>query len=73
MADEIDHTHRFPGGFALEPGAAVTLYTGRGEDTDTDSGLYWGSDGAVWNNDGDTVLVTTDGGETIVDHSYTGG
>ena len=68
VSDEKDHTYSFPDGFALEPGATVTLHTGSG--TDTDSALYWGSDAAIWNNDGDTIVVTGDGGETVIEASY---
>jgi endonuclease YncB( thermonuclease family) len=70
-ADAAGHTYRFPDGFALEPGATVTLYTGSGEDTDAE--LYWGSDGAIWNNGEDRITVTTDDGETVVNRSYAGG
>ena len=38
------------------PGAAVTLFTGCGTDTDVER--YWcNSDSAVWNNGGDTVFL----------------
>ncbi|WP_135363536.1 lamin tail domain-containing protein [Halosimplex halophilum] len=67
VSDEADHTYTFPAGFALEPGETVTLRTGEGEDTaDT---LYWGSDSAVWNNGGDTVVVARDG-ETVLRYAY---
>jgi len=67
VGDAADHVYAFPDGFALEPNATVTLRTGRGEDTvDT---LYWGRDGAVWNNGGDTVSVARDG-EVVLRATY---
>ncbi|WP_436929031.1 lamin tail domain-containing protein [Halosimplex halobium] len=67
VSDEADHTYTFPDGFSLAPGETVTLRTGSGSDTaDT---LYWGSDSAVWNNGGDTVVVTRDG-ETVLRYAY---
>ncbi len=68
VRDEADRTYRFPDGFALAPNATVTLYTGSG--TDTKSTLYWGSDGAIWNNGGDRVIVTDANGTVVLDESY---
>ncbi|WP_436911904.1 lamin tail domain-containing protein [Halosimplex marinum] len=67
VSDEADHTYTFPDGFALDPGETVTLRTGSG--TDTADTLYWGSDSAVWNNGGDTVVVARDG-ETVLRYAY---
>jgi len=49
-------------------GAQVTLHTGSGSDTGSD--LYWGYGSAVWNNGGDTVTVTTNTGEVVIEESY---
>ncbi|MFB6235788.1 MAG: lamin tail domain-containing protein [Halopenitus sp.] len=68
VADETGKTYTFLEGFTLDAGATVTLHTGSG--TDTDSDLYWGRDSPVWNNDGDTVIVTTDTGEEVLRVSY---
>ncbi|WP_424004744.1 lamin tail domain-containing protein [Haloarcula salina] len=68
VEDEAEHTYRFPAGFELDPGSKVTLYTGSGADTDSE--LYWGSDAAIWNNNGDTVYVLDEDGETVVEKSY---
>jgi micrococcal nuclease len=67
VSDEADHTYTFPDGFALAPDETVTLRTGSG--TDTADTLYWGSDSAVWNNGGDTVVVARDG-ETVLRYTY---
>lgn len=68
VADEAGHTYRVPEGTTLAPGATVTLYTGSGSDS-ADS-LYWGSDAAIWNNGGDTIVVRTANGETVIRHEY---
>jgi hypothetical protein len=63
-----DHTFTFPD-LTVAPGATITLYTGSGSDTDDE--VYWGSGRAVWNNNGgDTIIVTTDDGETVIRHEY---
>ena len=61
-------TYTVPGGFTLGPGERVTLHTGSG--TDTASDLYWGQDGPVWNNGGDTVTVVDAEGDTVLEVSY---
>jgi competence protein ComEC len=63
LRDEAGHVYRFPGGFVLEPGATVTVHTGSGTDGEDD--LYWGAGGPVWNNDGDTVVVTNADGDRV--------
>lgn len=68
ISDEADHMYTVPSGVTLEPGETVTLYTGSGTDSDTE--LYWGSGSAIWNNGGDTIIVTTDTGETVLERSY---
>ncbi|WP_117592536.1 lamin tail domain-containing protein [Haloprofundus halophilus] len=68
IEDEAGHTYTVPSGFTLEPGTQVTLYTGSGTDTDTE--LYWESSSAIWNNGGDTVIVTDDAGTVVVEESY---
>ncbi|GAB3416905.1 lamin tail domain-containing protein [Haloparvum alkalitolerans] len=68
VEDEAGHSYAFPDGFTLEAGARVTLRTGSGTDTDTD--LYWGAGSPVWNNDGDTVILSDDDGERVLAVSY---
>ncbi|QLD91282.1 lamin tail domain-containing protein [Natronomonas salina] len=70
LSDQADHTYQFPSGFTLGAGDSVTIYTGSGSDTEDD--LYWGSGRAVWNNGGDTIYVTDDAGETVIEHVYDG-
>jgi len=68
VEDEADHTYAFPSGFVLDSGATVTLHTGSGADTATD--LYWESGSAIWNNGGDTVLVSDDSGDLVLEEGY---
>ncbi len=69
VADAADHTYTVPDGFTLAPNATVTLHTGNG--TDTDSDLYWEAGSPIWNNGGDTVIVTTADGEEVLREGYT--
>ncbi|MFC7254067.1 lamin tail domain-containing protein [Haloplanus litoreus] len=68
VADAAGATYTVPAGTTLAPGATLTLHTGAGTDTATD--LYWGSTRPVWNNDGDTVIVTTANGERVLTEGY---
>ncbi len=49
------HTYTFPK-FTLVAGSSVKVHTGIGNDTFTD--LYWNRASAIWNNDGDTAILT---------------
>lgn len=69
LADEADHVYYFPD-VTLEPDETVTVHTGSGSNGDGD--LYWGSGSAVWNNGGDTIIVTTDDGTTVIERTYEG-
>ena len=68
VADEAGRSYEFPSGFALDAGATVTLRTGSGTDTATD--LYWGSGSPIWNNAGDTVILSNADGERVLEVSY---
>lgn len=70
VRDEAGHEYTVPDGFTLVPGEQVTLHTGEGSDTETD--LYWGQTGAVWNNGGDTVTVVDADGAVVARRSYSG-
>nr|WP_305794599.1 lamin tail domain-containing protein [Halomarina rubra] len=67
VRDEAGHEYTF-GEVTLAPGERVTLHTGSGSDTATDR--YWGSDGPLWNNDGDTVVVETANGVEVLAERY---
>lgn len=68
VRDGAGKTYAFADGTTLAPGEAITLHTGSGTDTATDR--YWGRDGAVWNNGGDTVTVRDADGEVVAERSY---
>lgn len=68
VEDKADHTYYFPSGFTLDPGARVTLYTGSGTNSNTE--LYWGSNSAIWNNDGDTIYVYDEEGRKVIERTY---
>lgn len=56
VEDGADHVYDFPSNYTLDPGESVTLRTGQG--TNTQSDLYWGQGSPVWNNGGDTIVVS---------------
>ncbi|MFB6207800.1 MAG: lamin tail domain-containing protein [Candidatus Nanohaloarchaea archaeon] len=66
IEDEGGNAYSFPE-VELSPGATVTLYTGDGEDSDSE--LYWGTS-SVWNNDGDTATLYNSRGEEVSSESY---
>ncbi len=63
-------THRYTfADLVVQPGDAVTLFTGCGTDTATER--YWcNSDSAVWNNGGDTVFLHDPAGNIVASRSY---
>ncbi|MEZ3166296.1 lamin tail domain-containing protein [Halorubrum ejinorense] len=68
VADDAGHTYTIPDGVTIGSEATLTLRTGSGTNTETE--LYWGSGSPIWNNNGDTVIVTTDDGERVVEEQY---
>jgi micrococcal nuclease len=70
VADAAGHAYAVPEGTTLEPGATLTIRTGRGTDEPDAGVVYWGRDGAVWNNGGDTVTVRDATGATVTERSY---
>ena len=67
LSDAANNTHTFPE-FILANKTAVTLHTGPGQDNSTD--LYWGRTRAVWNNQGDTLLMRDNNGRLLLNYSY---
>ncbi len=66
--ESSSNRYRFPSGFTLDGDAPVRVYTGCGADTATD--LFWCSDGAVWNNKGDTAFLLDSNGNIVDALSY---
>ena len=67
LRDEANHEFLFPT-FVLSSGDSVKVYSGCG--TNTSSSLYWCSDRAIWNNDGDTAFLYDSKGNLIDTYSY---
>jgi len=68
VGDDDGHRYTVPEGVSLDPDATVTLHTGSG--SDGGGTLYWGADGAVWNNGGDTVIIRNASGAVVLEHRY---
>ena len=67
VMDKANNTFVFPD-FFIENKTTVTLHTGSGKDNQTD--LFWGKSRAVWNNDGDILLLLDPLRRAILNHSY---
>jgi Flp pilus assembly pilin Flp len=67
VADAVDHRYTFPR-FHLQAGASVKLHSDRGADTETD--LYWGTEGNIWNDKGDTAYLRDATGVLVDEYSY---
>ncbi len=68
LCDLARHCYRFQRGARLDAGASLSLHTGSGRD---DEGrLYWGRRQAVWNNSGDTAVLTDAEGRVRARHVY---
>lgn len=73
LRDAYGHRYTFPA-LSLKPGYSMLLVSGRGVDV-ADPGriiLYWQSDGAIWNNDGDTATLLAPDGSTVDRFQYQG-
>ena len=68
LEDAADHSYTIPEGTIVDPQATITVRTGSGTNTDTE--LYWGSGSPIWNNGGDTVIVQTTDGTTVLEETY---
>jgi len=68
--DAAGHRYAFGNATALAPNATLTLHTGAG--ADGNGSVYWGADGPVWNNAGDTVVVTNASGSVVLERRYGG-
>jgi len=55
VTDEADREYTFPAEATIPAENSIRLYSGSG--TDNETAYFWGSNGAIWNNDGDTVSV----------------
>jgi micrococcal nuclease len=67
VEDATGHRYEFPDRVLMKD-QTLTLHTGSGTDTQTD--LYWGSAGAIWNNDGDLMKVLDPQGYIVLSRSH---
>jgi len=67
--NDSKHVYTFPA-FSLAVGAEVQLWTKIG-DNDA-ANLYWGSRSAIWNNDGDTAVLSDASSAEVTRYSYEG-
>jgi len=65
--DEAHHRYLFPN-FILKAKEAVTLRTCLGKNTQSE--LFWGSRGPMWNNDGDTIFIRDSEGQLVLSYIY---
>jgi hypothetical protein len=63
------HTYTFRS-FILAPGAVVQLWSKSGADDAVN--LYWGNPAAIWNNTGDTAILSDAAGNEVGRFSYQG-
>jgi micrococcal nuclease len=68
VTDDAGREYTFPAGATIPADESVRLYSGSG--TDNETAYFWGSNGAIWNNDGDTVTVRNESGAVVVQQSY---
>ena len=67
LKNESGDTFVFPE-FELDPGSEVTIWTGNGDDTDTN--LYWDAETSKWDVDGGRVRVLDETGEIMLNVTY---
>ncbi|KYK34451.1 MAG: hypothetical protein AYK18_04150 [Theionarchaea archaeon DG-70] len=68
LMNDVGRFYEFPEGFILAAGASVTVYTGEGEDSETE--LYWGDTAEVWNDEGDVVTLEDSEGAMVEEHEW---
>jgi micrococcal nuclease len=64
------HRMTFPEGTLLVPGDSVTVVTGCSGGPE--GAIHWCNDGAVWSNQGDTVIVSDTQGNAVIRYWYEG-
>ena len=68
ISDAAGYEYTVPTGVTIPAGGEITVYTGDGEDTN--SKLYMGASRAVWNNNGDTIIIRNEAGEVVIQEKY---
>lgn len=68
LKDEANHIYTF-GDFTVAPGASFRLFSGQGQDSQTE--LYWGLFGeSIWNNDSDAAFLRDAEGALVDTFAY---
>jgi len=67
LRDLARHTFTLPAR-VVDPGATLRIWTGRGVDSATD--LYWGRRAAIWNNPGDTAVLSNSRNQPVDRSTY---
>jgi Flp pilus assembly pilin Flp len=67
VRDAVEHEYTFVP-FQLKPGASVSLHTARGADSETD--VYWGRNGHIWDDKGDTGYLLDAALVLVDEYSY---
>ncbi|MCU4800482.1 thermonuclease family protein [Halobacteria archaeon HArc-gm2] len=68
VTDVADREYTFPADARVPAEDSIRLYSGSG--TDNETAYFWSSNGAIWNNDGDTVTVRNANGTVVAQESY---
>lgn len=68
VEDAAGHRFTFPPNTTIPADGSVTVHSGTG--TNTATTFYWGSDGAIWNNGGDTMTLRNEAGVVVITRSY---
>ncbi|MDD5264514.1 MAG: lamin tail domain-containing protein [Candidatus Bipolaricaulis sp.] len=68
VSNEHGDTFQFPDGFALAPGAVVTIHSGAG--ADTKEILHWNASEPVWNNTSDIGVLYDDISDIVDVYAY---
>lgn len=68
LESDAGEIYVFADGFALEPGARVTIHSGCGDDTKTD--LYWCSRDPIWDDKRGIATLRTRDYEWVTVYSY---
>jgi hypothetical protein len=67
LRDLARHTFTLPGR-VIDPGATLRIWTGRGVDSATD--LHWGRRATIWNNPGDTAVLSNSRNQPVDRSTY---
>lgn len=68
IRDGDGNTYTFGEGPFLEGNESVRLYTGGGEQTDSER--YWWRSEEVWDDDGETITIFNDNGDKVYERTY---